>query len=298
MICLMYHRLFSREDYERTTGTERIFAMSVDNFDRQIAYLRDAGCRFLTPDQADSFISGDIDLSEKSVLITFDDGCESVLKYAQPILKKYGACATVFVTTDSESYVFKLNDGKDPRMTDDQLRLLDPEIISVQSHAVSHNPLRGMTEDQLRYELQNSRNQLESITDRQVRYLAIPGNWFDSKVMQIAKESGYKAVWYSNPGITKKGADPFGLPRLNVEGNLEMSQFIKSITPWGIRQRQIAISVKRLPGKILGPKYWMPLRNAIIRCIPGGYISRQRMIGAMLAIIAIVSVVLCWFIFR
>lgn len=298
MICLMYHRLFSREDYERTTGTERIFAMSVDRFEQQITYLKDAGYRFITPDQASSFISGGLDVPQKSVLVTFDDGCESVLQYAQPILKKHGACATVFVTTDPESYVFKLNDGKDPRMTDDQLRSLDPEIISIQSHAVSHNPLRGMTEGQLRHELQDSKTQLESITDRQVRYLAIPGNWFDSKVMQIAGKSGYKAVWYSNPGIITKDSTPFGLPRLNVEGNLDMPQFIKSITPWGIRQRQIAISIKRLPGKILGPKYWMPIRNAIIRCIPGGYISRQRMIGAMLTIIAIVSAVLCWFIFR
>lgn len=294
----MYHRLFSREDYERTTGTERIFAMSVDSFDRQIAYLKDAGYRFVTSDHASSFISENLDLPKKSVLVTFDDGCESVLKHAQPILKKHGACATVFVTTDPESYVFKLNDGKDPRMTDEQLRSLDPDTISIQSHAISHNPLRGMTAEQLRHELQDSRTQLEAITNRQVIYLAIPGNWFDNKVMQIAKQAGYKAVWYSNPGITKKGANPFGLPRLNVEGNLDMPQFIKSITPCGIRQRQIAISIKRLPGKILGPKYWMPVRNAIIRCIPGGYISRQRMIGAMLAIIAIVSAVLCWFIFR
>ena len=62
MICLMYHRLASREDYNKAQGTERVFTLSADEFENQIKYLADNNYKFVTPEQALRFIAGKLEL--------------------------------------------------------------------------------------------------------------------------------------------------------------------------------------------------------------------------------------------
>ncbi|MCG2776104.1 MAG: polysaccharide deacetylase family protein [Desulfobacterales bacterium] len=296
MICLMYHRLDLRENYERISGTEHIFTLPVDEFKRQIAYLKDAGYTFVTPDQVRRYLNGDLVLQEPSVLITFDDGCLSVKQYTLPILEKYEACATVFVTTDPNSHIFNLRDQPQRRLTDEELRAIDGDIINVESHAVSHRPLTALSADEIHFELAESKKELERIISREVSYLAIPGNWYSSEVMRIARELGYKAVWCSNPGMITANANPFGLPRLNVEGCLTLPQFTFSISSLGVAQRKAVSAVKRLPGFMLGPRYWLPARRFLLNWIPGQYISRQRIIKACIALASlIVLLITSWY---
>jgi len=295
MICLMYHRLDLRVNYERFSGTEHIFTLPVDEFKHQIAYLKDAGYTFVMPDQVRRYLNGDLVLQEPSVLITFDDGCLSVKRCALPILEQYGACATVFVTTDPNSYIFKLGDGTEHRLTDEDLRAIEGDIINVESHAVTHRPLTGLSADEIHFELAESKKDLERVISREVAYLSIPGNWYNSEVMRIARAVGYKAVWCSNPGTIRANANPFGLPRLNVEGYLNLPQFIFSISPQGIAQRKVVSAIKRLPSSLLGPRCWLCARRFIMTCIPGGHLSRQRVIKAGVALmVLIVLLILGW----
>ncbi len=294
VLCLMYHRVASAEAYARCTGTEKIFTLPVAEFERQIEYLATEGYHFLNPDEMCAFVLGHARLPDPSVLITFDDGCESVYSVASAALKRYGARGTVFVTTDPEAYVFTLHGSTDRRMTDDELRSLDGPVVSVESHGVTHLPMRGMSDVDLRRELVESKRELERILARPVKYLGIPGNWYDRRVMRMAREAGYEAVWISNPGFTRRGMSPLGLPRVNVEGHLTLPEFIKAISPAGVLQRTIVSRIKRTPGQLLGPKYWEPLRKCIMRCIPGGYVSTKRILGAgaVAAVLGIVAIAL------
>jgi peptidoglycan/xylan/chitin deacetylase (PgdA/CDA1 family) len=296
MICLMYHRLAYQRIYQRLTGTERIFTMPVEEFELQISYLKNAGFFFVTPDQVRRFVNRNLAIEEPSVLVTFDDGCLSVKEQAAPILEKYEACATLFVTTDPNSHVFNLGNGSQRRLTDEELRMIDGDIIRVESHSVTHRPLTALSRAEIHFELSQSKKHLEGVLSREVSYFAIPGNWFNIRVMQFARELGYKAVWHSKPGLITANTNPFGLPRLNVEGYLTLRQFISSISPRGVVQRRTVSAVKRLPGLVLGPKYWLPVRRIILNLIPGRYISRKRMIGAGIALIfCIILLMLSWY---
>lgn len=293
MICLMYHRLASLEDYKKTQGTEQLFVLCVDEFEKQIRYLAENGYTFTTPGQAVGFVNGELELPKKSVMITFDDGCLSVKQYAIDVLSRYNACATLFVTTDSDSHIFE--SGTDRRLTNDELRQIDGDTINIESHSVTHRPLSGLSTDEIKVELSQSKKDLEEIVSRKIEYLTIPGNWFDDNVMAVAKECGYKAVWCSNPGAIKTGANRFGLPRLNVEGHMGLPEFIASIKPIGIVQRKLVSIIKRTPGRLIGPKYWLSLRKAIMRCAPCGYLSQKRikiiagsfLMGVILLVLAI-----------
>jgi|GEM_PF-362886 len=289
VVCLMYHRLASREAYQQITGTERIFALPVDEFERQVCYLKEAGYTFVSPEQVERIVARRLEPPGSAVLITFDDGCRSVAELGVPILKKHAVQATLFVTTDPDSHAFKTVGDADRRLTDEELRALDPGTVHIASHAVTHRPLRGLAADEIRRELESSKRELERILSRDVDYFAVPGNWFDRNVMRIAQEVGYKAVWCSNPGTVRGGSDLFKLPRVNVEGQLTLPQFIAALSPVGIAKRRIASGLKRAPGRLLGPRYWLPLRKVIMACIPGGYLSNRRVIaiGSVLAGIAV-----------
>jgi hypothetical protein len=195
----------------------------------------------------------------------------------------------LFVTTDPNSHVFQTDTVTARRLTEDELRTLDPDTMDVGSHAVTHRPLCELAEHEIRQELQQSKGELERILSREVNYFAVPGNWFDRRVMGIAREVGYRAVWCSKPGAVRVGMKPFGLPRINVEGQLTLAQFAAAIRPWGIAQRRMASAFKRAPGRLLGPRHWMPIRNVMMRCIPGGHLSNRRVIvaGGALTVLAL-----------
>lgn len=289
ILCLMYHRFSSREEYERRQGVERIFTLPVDAFEEQIAYLKRAGYAFLTPEQVERFATGRLDLTGPAVLITCDDGCLSVRERALAVLQRHGARATAFVTLDADSYVFREVTEADRRMTDDELRAVDGEVLRCESHAVTHRPLSGLPDDELRDELVESKRQLERILSRDVGYLAVPSGWVDDRVRSFASKAGYKAVWCSDTGAVHVGADPLYLRRINIEGSYSLDQFKAAIRPFGIAQRRWVLLIKRIPARLLGPRIWLPLRQAVLRCIPGHRLS-VRATAVILAVLAAIGV--------
>ena len=295
LLCLMYHRLASRESFDRKTGTEHVFCIPADAFEDQVRFLVARGYRFVTADEAAQFVFGRLPLTQPSVMITFDDGCASVKTYAEPVLRKHGACATAFVTTDPDCLAFSVADGSEPRLLDEDLRSLDGKVLQFESHGVTHRPLRGLPPDDIRYELAESRRVLEQLLGRPVRYLAIPGNWYDTGVMRIARQCGYHAVWCSNPGSVRPGANPFCLRRINVDGQYSLAEFAAAIRPWGIAQRRLLSFIRRIPGRLLGPRYWLPLRRTLLGRIPGGHVSMRRMmiLGGAIGAAAILLLILC-----
>ena len=290
LLCLMYHRLGDDDAIRRTTGTEKIFLLPAEQFEKQIEYLARSQVRFLSADQARQVVAGEAKLSGPAVMITFDDGCRSSARFGKPVLDRHNARATLFVTTSTDAHVFGA-ETNDPRLTDDEIRSLDSESMRIESHSVTHRPLSGLGEDEIRSELSDSRQLLETLVGRPIEYLAIPGNWFDRRVMRIAREVGYKAVWCSNPGAARPGAELFGIPRINIDAQLNLEAFKAQLSPQGVTKRRFVSAIKRAPGRLLGPRAWSPLQKLILRCIPGGHVSMRRMAIAT-GVVTIVAMIL------
>src|SRR5690606_40367088 len=47
--------------------------------------------------------------------------------------------------------------------------------------------------------------------------------------------------------------------------------------PWGIARRRALLWLKGLPGRLLGPRIWLPLRSVILRALPGRHLSMRHM---------------------
>ena len=74
--------------------------VSAPQFEAQLDWLARNNYQVLRLADVAGFLAGKKALPQRSVVITIDDGYETVYRHAFPLLKKYGFPATLFVYTD------------------------------------------------------------------------------------------------------------------------------------------------------------------------------------------------------
>jgi peptidoglycan/xylan/chitin deacetylase (PgdA/CDA1 family) len=88
---LMYHDIISEDD--KSDGNK----MPVKVFNEQMQFLKENGYATITNEEFIAAYDKKINLPEKSVLITFDDGFKSIKTLVEPILQKHDFRATSFI---------------------------------------------------------------------------------------------------------------------------------------------------------------------------------------------------------
>ncbi len=124
---LVYHRIDVEQKGRLTISTS--------NFEAQMRYLHAEGFRAVSLRDFMQFSIGRRQLPRKSVLLAFDDGYRSFLRYARPVLKGLGFSATLFVYTD---YIGSGGNA----LSWSELRALIDEGFEVQAHSKTHDNLR------------------------------------------------------------------------------------------------------------------------------------------------------------
>lgn len=131
-------------------------------FEEQLQFLSLNGYRTVSTDEFYDFLTGRNSITEKSILLTIDDGRSSVWTFAYPLLKKYGFKATVFLipgfTKEAVTYYPNLEDywsGKvsleevldrdksgDPLLNWDEIsKMHESGLIDFQSHSLYHHKI-------------------------------------------------------------------------------------------------------------------------------------------------------------
>lgn len=225
IVALMYHRFVSQAEYARLTGRDRIYSISTEAFEAQLADLHHRGILSLSLDAALDVAKGRFVPDGPAVLITIDDGNRCALTVAGPLLRKYGMRATLFITTDPEAFVFDLSRPNHRRLSNQEISTLDLSVFDVGAHGHSHRPLKSLPDDELLRELRKSRSELERLTGKPVHTMAVPGNWYDERVLQFARRVGYEAVFTSDKGVISQGSELLRLPRMTVQGYKSLRGF-------------------------------------------------------------------------
>mgnify|MGYP002145430983 CR=1 FL=1 len=86
--------------YHRFGGASGKMSVSPGNFAAQLDWLARNDYRVIRLSQLIGFLQGREALPKRAVVITMDDGYESVHRYALPLLRKHDFPATLFVYTD------------------------------------------------------------------------------------------------------------------------------------------------------------------------------------------------------
>lgn len=95
-ILVYHHILKDKENPEKDNPA----IISLERFTDHIDYLYRNGYKTITLEELRSFLDGEKELPEKSIMLTFDDGYKSNYIYGYTVLKKYGYNGVVFLITD------------------------------------------------------------------------------------------------------------------------------------------------------------------------------------------------------
>jgi peptidoglycan/xylan/chitin deacetylase (PgdA/CDA1 family) len=137
--------------------------------------------------------------------VTFDDGLENIIDNALPELKKREIPATLFIVTDAlgKNPSWEYFGGDDPTkeraMTEEQLRRLPSDLVTIGSHTMSHPVLPKVGKNSLKEELTGSRAQLGKILGQDIRLFSFPYGAFDQSVVAACREAGYQRVFTALP---------------------------------------------------------------------------------------------------
>ena len=207
-VILMYHRV-SRTPFEPSEGD---YVVPAEDFARQMDLLAAGGGRVVSlPDlQAGP-------CPERSVALTFDDGCDTDVSAALPILRERGFTAAFFVNPARL--------GRDGYLSWRQVSELAAAGMVVGSHGMDHQLLDGMGADELAEQLAGSRRALEQGLGTSVYTLSLPGGSGGEPAVRAAREAGYRVILGSAPGRVHPPALPRVLPRYAIRRSWGFEQF-------------------------------------------------------------------------
>ncbi len=149
---------------------------------------------------------------DTTVSLTFDDGYQSFLDFADTILIERGLTATIFALSgylgQRNSWDYSSILAPSAHMTASELRVAASHGHRIESHTHTHRDLRSLSESNLRRELADSKKRLEDILGAQVSEICYPFGRYNRRVEEMAQEVGYRRGWSMNPA--DKGPFTFG----------------------------------------------------------------------------------------
>ena len=199
---LLYHRVGYSTNYLTVTP---------DRLDADLKYLANRGYQAISLKQFERFMLDQaVQLPEKPVLITFDDGYYDNYQNAFPVLARYGMSAAFFVITG----MLWEPDRMAPRHIQEMLQA----GMSFGSHTVSHRSLGELTVEEMRAELDDSKTTLESVLGQSVTFVAYPKGSYNQTTVRIAEELKYTGGFTVINGRCSKEMPDFALRRIPVFG--------------------------------------------------------------------------------
>jgi hypothetical protein len=146
-------------------------------------------------------------------------------------------------------------------VTAQQVQEMAEHGISIQSHTVTHAILTDLSDEEIRYELEESKKRLREWTGRPVRHIAIPRAGYNRRVKRFVKQAGYETACCNNKGASHGLSDPLALPRIVVERDMTLREFARALSPAGAAELRLVGGIKRIPERTLGPRWGAELRR-------------------------------------
>ncbi len=255
-VFLMYHELElpGRPLCQSEPGYVR-YIVSEKDFRAQMDSLRDQGYRGLNVSQAFS------EPATSAVILTFDDGCETDLLTAAPILSDSNFSATFFITLgflDKPGYLSRA-----------QVRELSHRGFDIGCHSMTHPYLSDLEEKVLRLEIADAKDELEQIIGKAVSHFSCPGGRWDPRVAHVAKEAGYSTVCTSRVAANSPDTDPFCLGRVAMMRGTDLNTFQRICAGAGLWRMRMKDESRAAVRRCFGNSAYDRLRAVLLH--PGAH---------------------------
>ncbi len=226
-VVLMYHDIVTANDKSSGFQNESAFQYKVEvsAFEEQVKALQG-----------------------KDVVFTFDDGGESFITKAAPILAKYGFKGVFFIST---KYI-----GTQGFLTAEQVKELAERghVVGSHSHTHPHN-MAELSDDEVEKEWSESVNALEATLGHVVKHASIPNGYSSPVIIAKAQKAEIGFLYTSTP--TDKVAQKNGLTiigRYVVHDKMSASDVLSIVNSSKTRKKKhmkwlVLETVKKMLGR-------------------------------------------------
>jgi peptidoglycan/xylan/chitin deacetylase (PgdA/CDA1 family) len=252
MVFLMYHELElpGRNPCRLEPGYMR-YVLAAADFRAQIESLHALGWKGLNVSEA-------LDFPEyPAVAITFDDGCETDLLVAAPILRSLNFNATFYTT-----YGFL---GTAGYLSPKQLRELSDLGCEIGCHSMTHPYLSDLDDAGLQREIADSKVYLEQLLGKPVKHFSCPGGRVDQRVEEVAKAAGYQSVATSRLHVNSRSTNRYALGRIAVMRQIRLHEFDEFCRGHGFWRMNFQSGLRQGAKHLLGNAIYDRVRSAVLK---------------------------------
>ncbi|MGN0572697.1 MAG: polysaccharide deacetylase family protein [Acutalibacteraceae bacterium] len=241
---VMYHQLTKSES---RAGR---YVLTVEQFEKDLIFLKEKGYETVTVSQLLDYSQGKGKLPEKAIMITFDDGCETLYAYAKPLLEQYGFTAVGFVVGALADYYTELDDHNLNYSNLNWAEIKELSMgntVEIQSHSYDLHKntgsrsgakkKKGETFEQyaefLGADASKMKTEMLKHTGKAPVAIAYPFGSFSSESKEILKKYGIKMAFTCEERVNiVKKAEPerlFGLGRYNRPSGISSESFFEKM---------------------------------------------------------------------
>lgn len=213
---LNYHFFYNPDTNEACNEN---ICLATRKFEEQLAYLKNNGYYTLTMEEFRDWMYGKIDIPEKSVLLTVDDGAQGTGRHNGdkliPLLEKYDLHATLFLITgwwDIENY-------RSPN-------------LEIESHTYDMHTMYPSGAQMLissNEHVINDLNQSIAIT-KSKKAFCFPFYAYNETAINQVKQVGFELSFVGGNYKASRKNDKYKIPRYPIYKGITMEQFIDMIS--------------------------------------------------------------------
>ena len=247
----MYHELSlpNRAVCRPEPGYTR-YVVSASDFRSHMEDLAGQGWRATDVSQSIQYVDG------KTVCVTFDDGCETDLLAAAPILKEFGFRATFYITVGFL--------GTPGYLSTAQVSDLKALGFEIGCHSLTHPYLPDIDDHRLHDETAGAKDRLEQITGGAVEHFSCPGGRWDRRVVEAVKAAKFRTMATSRTGMNFASTNPLQLMRIAVLSGTTVEKFRRECLGRGLFRTQLQEIARESARNVLGNSMYDSLRSLIL----------------------------------
>ncbi|WP_337236212.1 polysaccharide deacetylase family protein [Proteus faecis] len=231
---LTYHHILKATENHNFRHTSTTTSLTA--FTEQMNYLKKAGYETLSLNQVAGYLNKSVNLPGRAVALTFDDGLQSVYRYAYPLLKENGQRATLFVISSRIK-------SKIPKWAPNSLQFMSwqslkssRDVFDIQSHShflhrLDNNKkpiIFSRQSHTIILDLQRSQRVLSLLNPHQYAF-AYPFGGYNQRAINAVKASGVTLAVTTQQGKVRLGDSPYALKRLYALSTDPIEKFARMV---------------------------------------------------------------------
>jgi len=229
LLLLGYHSISCRRAEEAGAGAIPHLSIPMEHFEKEMRYLKNHGYSFLTFSDLLDVENGSQVLPPRPVIVYFDDGYRDNYLCAYPALAALNIRAAVFpVVGFIEGSTKPWESGEAhsaAALSWDEICAMG-DVFEYGTHTMTHRKLPSLSQDEVRWEISESRRLIEARTGRKVLALSYPKSRFTMEVARVASDEGFAFMLSHGRGPNYRGSEYKFLSKIPASPDDDMTSFI------------------------------------------------------------------------